>query len=151
MGKNKKVSDKEISSNGFYTKLATVFYSTKNEFKKKIPNNKRKKSTLIWILKNRNMSLIQKMNKLYVFSTVSFQKLFRNGSQYYILCSIHESCSTDLKSLTRSVELLMKKGYIVLIKLSITEKTVSSLDLESRLALSQLINLLKQQKALRCF
>ena len=137
-----------IISNFFYTVLANVFYSVlKIIFSNKTLKKRHTKSMILWIFQNNNMSFFQKTGRYYLL--LLFALYFRKGSQYRIVCSVNGCCSPALYSLIRNVELLMKKEYIVLLELSITEKTLSHIDSESRLALVQLINLLKQQKALK--
>ena len=119
-------------------------------FNNKTLKKRHTKSMIIWIFQNKNMSIFQKFYRIYSYVNLLIALYFRRGFQYRIVCSVNESCSADLYNLIRNVELLMKKGYLVLIDLYLPESTTSQLDFESRQALVQLINLLNQQKALKC-
>ena len=106
-------------------------------------------STLKWIVLNKRMSFSRKTYKLSVFLLLSLANYFRRGSRCTIVCAIYEHQPLYYKKLLRRIELLMKKGYIVQLKLSLSERQLLLLDLESEKLLIQLINQLNQQKEWR--
>ena len=105
--------------------------------------NKHKKSMLLWIVSNKQMSLSRKIYKFWVYLTVRLEKYFRQGCQCTIICAFYEPQPSHFRKLLRRTELLMKKGYIVRLKLSLSEKQLEQLDSESEMLLIRLINLLK--------
>ena len=114
----------------------------------KILKNTRKKSMLLSIAKNTKMSLFQKIYKSLIYVNVQFAKGFRKGSQCTLICAFYEPQPIHFQKLLRKTELLMKKGYKVRLKLSLSEKQIERLDSESVLLLSRLINQLMLQKGL---
>ena len=99
-----------------------------------------------WQITNKKMSLSRKIYKSSVYLNCLIPGYFRKDSQCILLCAFSEHQPLVYKKLLRRIELLMKKGYIVRLELSLTEKQFSLLDSESELLLIQSINLLMQQK-----
>ena len=114
----------------------------------KILKNKHKKSMLLWIAINKQMSISRKIYKFWVYLTVRLGNYFRKGSQCNLICVFSEPQSHHFQKLIRKTELLMKKGYIVRLKLSLSETQIERMDSESVQLLTQLINQLNQQKSL---
>ena len=108
--------------------------------------NTRMKSMLKWIITNKQMSLSRKIYKSSVYLICQFASYFRKGSQCTLICAVYGHQPLFYKKLFRRIELLKKKGYIVRLELSLSEKQLSLLDSESAMLLTQSINLLKQQK-----
>jgi len=136
--------NKNRISNFLNTLLCHVFFIRNY----KIQESKHKKSMLLWIVSNKQMSLSRKIYKFWVYLTVRLEKCFRQGCQCTIICAFYEPQPSHFRKLLRRTELLMKKGYIVRLKLSLSEKQLEQLDSESDLLLTQLINQLMQQKGL---
>jgi len=106
------------------------------------------KSMLLWIVSNKQMSLSRKIYKFWIYLVVQFADYFRQGSQCTLICAFYEPQPSHFQKLLRRSELLMKKGYKVRLKLSLSEKQIELLDSESAQLLTQLINQLMLQKGL---
>ena len=70
---------------------------------------------------------------------------FLQGYQCTLICAFYEPKPSHFRKLLRRSELLMKKGYKVRLKLSLSEKQIELLDSESAQLLTQLINKLMRQ------
>ncbi len=136
--------NKNRKSNFLYTLLRHVFFIRSS----KIQEKPHKKSTLLWIVSNRQMSLSRKIYKSWIYLTVRLGNYFRQGSQCTLICTFYEPKPSHFQKLLRRTELLMKKGYIVRLELSLSEKQIERLDSESEMLLTQLINQLMLQKGL---
>jgi len=137
-------SKKKSSKPKLYTVLCNVFFIRNY----KIQEKPHKKSMLLWIILNKQMSISRKIYKFWVYLSIQIGKYFRQGSECTVICAFFEPQSSHFQKLLRRSELLMKKGRRVRLKLSLTEKQIEQLDLESAQILTQLINLLMQQKGL---
>jgi len=111
--------------------------------------NKHKKSMLLWIITNKKMSVFQKIYRTKIFLIGLFANYYRQGSERILICAISDIQPLVCKQLLRRTELLMKKGYKVRLKLSLSEKQLSHIDSESEMLLIRLITLLMQQKESR--
>lgn len=136
--------NKNLKSNFLYTLLCHVIFTRSS----KIQEKPHKKSMLLWIVSNRQMSLSRKIYKFWIYLTVRLGNYFRQGSQCTLICAFYEPKPSHFQRLLRRTELLMKKGYIVRLELSLSEKQIEQLDSESGQLLTQLINQLMRQKGL---
>ena|SRR6056297_1369797 len=125
-----------------YALLCNVFFIRSSKIQKKL----HKKSMLLWIVSNKQMSLSRKIYKFWIYLVVQFADYFRRGSQCTLICAFYEPQPSHFQKLLRRSELLMKKGYKVRLKLSLPEKQIEQLDSESVQLLTQLINQLMRQK-----
>ena len=112
----------------------------------KILKRTHKQSMLKWIISNKKMSITRKIYKFWVYQRMKLGKYFRKGNQCNLLFACVEHSHNAYKLLFRRTELLMKKGYIVRLELSLSEKDISNIDSEASEVLIRLIDLLSQQK-----
>ena len=119
--------NKNLKSNFLYTLLCHVIFIRSS----KIQEKPHKKSMLLWIVSNRQMSLSRKIYKFWIYLTVRLGNYFRQGSQCTLICAFYEPKPSHFQRLLRRTELLMKKGYIVRLELSLSEKQIEQLDSES--------------------
>lgn len=117
----------------------------------KVLKNKNKLSLILWIVLNKKMSISQKTHRFLAYQSLIFAKLFRQGRQRTLVCVLSEVSLISCKKLSRRIELLMKKGYIIRLELSLSEKNISNIDSEAQKVLIRLVNLLIQQKQSRYF
>ena len=136
--------NKNKKSNFLYTLLCHVFLIRSS----KIQEKTHKKSMTLWIVSNKQMSLSRKIYKFWIYLVVQFASYFRQGCQCTLICAFYEPQPSHFQKLLRRSELLMKKGYKVRLKLSLSEKQIEQLDSESAQLLIQLINQLTRQKGL---
>ena len=113
----------------------------------KTPKNKHKKSLILWIISNKKMSVFQKVERILNLLLLRFEQSQRRQGHLYILEVF--VCKHQLffyQKLLRRIELLMKKGYIVQLNISWSEKATLHIDSECSEVLDRLIDLLKLQK-----
>jgi len=111
--------------------------------------SKRKKSMIKWIVLNKRMSFSQKTKRFFFWLQIPILRKISLGSVYTVRYHVQEYRFLDLIRLSRNIELLMKKGYKVRLKLWMTEKTLSSIDLEGQDVLIRLLNQSKRQLMMR--
>lgn len=104
----------------------------------KIQRNRYNKSLLKWIVSNNKMSIFEKLKRILVFLSLRFGKTLRQGSQCTLVIFVFEPGVSSYTKVLRRIELLMKKGYIVRLDLSLSEKASLRIDSESRQALDRL-------------
>lgn len=107
-----------------------------------------KQSMLKWIATNKVMSLSQKFSRLKSWANVRLGDNYRQGLECTLVYAFDESCQPCYSKLLRRIELLEKKGYIVLLAGSIIEtKPLIQIDqsrqveVKSKVQLSQSIRL----------
>ena len=113
----------------------------------KIPKNKHTKSMILLIILNKKMSIFQKFERILGFLFLQIAHILHQQDRRCNLSVFFDTHQfSAYEKLLRRTELLMKRGYIVQLDISWSEKAPFHIDSECSAVLDQLINLLNQQK-----